>query len=77
MESIVECKHGFEVDDRQVDFEGEEPEAHYIPVDMNLEGSKHLAVEQGNSAKQVEQAAKRVILADYKQIERAVEMMEI
>ena len=46
----MECKHGFEVDDIQVDFEGKKPEAHYILVDMNLKDNKHLVVEQADPA---------------------------
>ena len=55
MVSATECKHGFEVDDIQVDFEGKKPGAHYIPIDINLEGNKRLAVEQVDHVEQVEQ----------------------
>ena len=70
-DSAMECKHGFEVDDTKVDFEGKESEARYIPVDMKLEGSKRLAVEQVGLAEQVEQVAEQG-----KHVEPAVEPKE-
>ena len=49
---------------------------HYIPVDMNLECSKRLAVEQVVPAEQVEHAAEWENLVDYRQVELAAETME-